>query len=116
MASVAVRRTLSNHQRRNRYNYLPWGITVILIVYLTLFFIASFATKDTNLNFIDDVNTLKSIRHKRDTGFSNIIHAENETLNATDLPSDSKSTTKDENQGIYPPDVFDLEKRRQGKA
>ena len=108
----AFERTSNNNPRKRRTGCLPWGITLILTVYLSGFLITKFAKKDLNSNFDDDLNNLKIFRHKRDTSFTQIIYSQNETFNATTVPP---QTTTGKKNGIYPPDVFDREKRRNGK-
>jgi len=112
--SVVFDRTSNLSQRKRRLSYLPWGITVILVVYLTGFMIAKSAKKDFSSNSPDNSHTFKIVRHKREILFTQIINLQNATINATTTPL-PKSTGEKKNNGIYPPDVFDREKRRNGK-
>ena len=113
VSSDGAKRSSTTKQRKNRLSYLPWGISLLLAVYLFSFLISTFFKQETYV--IDDLKNLKIFRHKRDISFSPVIYSQNSTFNATPTPTES-TTVKEGGDGIYPPDVFDREKRRQGNS
>ena len=82
---------------------MPWGIMVIISVYFCAYLLTNLHKNGAAI----DLNQ----RHKRDT--DKYDFSKNITLNLTTHPNKSESE-ESQDQGIYPPDVFDLEKRRQG--
>ena len=100
--------------QQKRLHRLPWGLLVLVIVYLGTFMITTQDNETSrNQSFIKTFD--ENYRRKRETNYDfTTVSNEETTTNKSLWTTTTPEKTKRESQGIYPPDYFNFDMRRKG--